>query len=502
MLRRIRRHFAGLMAATSAAVALCTAWFGVDPSLGGETSRDSTEEAVVEKTAGVALGVLPGRLTGVNSCAAASCHGGGRVGEDLSFAASQVWQRRDPHAGAWQVLTQPLAQEMMRRLASPGEEPIPAIEDTRCLNCHITTETPLTEPRIESTSYHRDGVGCESCHGAASGWLSLHTTLDWKGYTAEQKAATGFVDTTANLGRRADLCVGCHVGGVGRDVNHDLIAAGHPRLDFEFRMFHANEPKHWSSGGVGGRNLDVNIECRETFEAEAWVEGQAAAGRAALRLLRERTAAGKPWPELAEYSCFSCHHDLRSDSWYRLSRGSTGRLQWGTWTFGAFRGVESLAGSDAALSELRQLMERRGSDRTAVRDLAERLEGMLAERESGFAGVPDEGALDRMAVSLIDGSAAAVRLRGHSGENAVSPAAGTWDEAAQLYLGLHAIFASRSRLGAGLSTEEQQLLEEMRRGLLFEVRVNSPGNRGTLDAVREMSQRVQGVRDELERRGR
>jgi hypothetical protein len=164
--------------------------------------------------------------------------------------------------------------------------------------------------------------------------------------------------------------------------------------------------------------------------------------------------------------------------------------------------VESLAGSDAALSELRQLMERPGSDRTAVRDLAERLEGMLAERESGFAGVPDEGALDRMAVSLIDGSAAAVRLRGHSGENAVSPAAGTWDEAAQLYLGLHAIFASRSRLGAGLSTEEQQLLEEMRRGLLFEVRVNSPGNRGTLDAVREMSQRVQGVRDELERRGR
>ena len=52
-----------------------------------------------------------------------------------------------------------------------------------------------------------------------------------------------------------------------------------------------------------------------------------------------------------------------------------------------------------------------------------------------------------------------------------------------------------------LSAEEQRLLEEMRRGLLYEDRVDSPGNRGTAEAVGEMSLRVKRVREELLGRG-
>jgi hypothetical protein len=508
---RIRRNeIAGLCVAAAALVAV---WDGAGVLLGGDLGRSAgvgasrpvaaavVGDSEVDRLGGVGKGGIALHLTGVNSCAAASCHGGGRVVEDLSFAAAQIWQRRDPHARAWQVLSQPLAVEMMRRLAAPGEEPIPAFEDTRCLNCHVTTERPLEGARVSVELMHRDGVGCESCHGAAGGWLAAHTTAEWKLYTSEQKQGLGFVDTTSDLHRRAAMCAECHVGGEGRDVNHDLIAAGHPRMDFEFRMFHANEPKHWTAGGVGGRNRGSNVEVRATFELDAWLAGQLAVGRAAAGLLQERTRDGRPWPELAEYSCFSCHHDLRRESWYGSLGGSSGRLQWGTWTFGAYPGISVLAGAEAELGEVRRLMERPHPDRAAVRLAAERLAGRLGQVGDRVQSPVDAESLNRLAVELIDGSAAAVQSRVRPGYGGQVPAAGTWDEAAQLYLGLHAVLAARSRSGVELSAEERRLLEEMRQGLLYEERVDSPGNRGTAEAAGEMSLRVKRVREELLGRG-
>jgi hypothetical protein len=508
---RIRRNeIAGLCVAAAALVAV---WDGAGVLLGGDLGRSAgvgasrpvaaavVGDSEVDRLGGVGKGGIALHLTGVNSCAAASCHGGGRIGEDLSFAAAQIWQRRDPHARAWQVLSQPLAVEMMRRLAAPGEEPIAAFEDTRCLNCHVTTERPLAGSRVSVELMHRDGVGCESCHGAASGWLAAHTTADWKLYTSEQKQGLGFVDTTSDLNRRAAMCAECHVGGEGRDVNHDLIAAGHPRMDFEFRMFHANEPKHWTAGGIGGRNRGSNVEARATFELDAWVAGQQAAGRAAAGLLQERLRDGRPWPELAEYSCFSCHHDLRQDSWYGSLGGSSGRLQWGTWTFGAYSGVSALAGAEAEIGEVRRLMERPHPDRAAAGLAAERLAAKLGQFGVRGQSTFDGESLNRLAVELIDGSAAAVKARVRPGYTGELPAAGTWDEAAQLYLGLHAVLTARSGSGVELSAEEQRLLEEMRRGLLYEDRVDSPGNRGTAEAVGEMSLRVKRVREELLGRG-
>src|SRR5205807_1861790 len=90
----------------------------------------------------------------------------------------------------------------------------------------------------------------------------------------------------AEPARLAETCVGCHVGSPAvpafpgaRDVNHDLIAAGHPRLNFEFAAFLFNLPRHWneekktpSPGAEGG----------------TWVVGQAITAKAALELLAHR----------------------------------------------------------------------------------------------------------------------------------------------------------------------------------------------------------------------
>ena len=68
----------------------------------------------------------------------------------------------------------------------------------------------------------------------------------------------GFMDTK-NLVSRIEQCAGCHIGQDARgglplrDVNHDLIAAGHPRLNFEFAAYHENQPKHWKSSAARGR---------------------------------------------------------------------------------------------------------------------------------------------------------------------------------------------------------------------------------------------------------
>src|SRR5262249_11338289 len=134
---------------------------------------------------------------------------------------------------------------------------------------------------------------------------------------------------------RGRACAGCHVGAPPvsdelppRDVNHDLIAAGHPRLHFELATFLANLPPHWN----------VAAKKNGASDAQGWAVGQAVSAEAALELLAHRTATEKaPWPEFAEYDCFACHHDLQPDGWrqqaQRLGKRKPGTLPWGTWYF-------------------------------------------------------------------------------------------------------------------------------------------------------------------------
>jgi hypothetical protein len=238
------------------------------------------------------------RFLGSASCAATACHGGS--GEERRTGGEYgIWLQRDPHARAQSILSEKRSQQIGKLLG------IAAVQRSeRCTGCHAT-DGP-TVPEIDRPTLLSFGVGCESCHGPAEHWMDPHKRLEWNSPAAwsdAQKLAIGYRLTKDPL-VRAETCAGCHIGGPGRDMNHDLIAAGHPRLSFEFSSFHARLPKHWGRSEDLRRNSPV-------LEARLWLVGQAASLDMSLALLEERARnLENPWPEFSEYACANCHHRL------------------------------------------------------------------------------------------------------------------------------------------------------------------------------------------------
>jgi hypothetical protein len=233
-------------------------------------------------------------LVGVSGCAAMACHNAngpqGTRGSEYT-----TWATVDPHARAYQILFD----ERSQHIQELRDTTIPAHEDVTCLKCHSTYRG--IEPKLDHTL--ADGVGCESCHGPAQHWKATHFRHDFIRQTP------GFNDLRCDLVVRAEVCMGCHVGDDDKDVNHDLIAAGHPRLRFEFSAYMANYPKHWSEE-VDRKRLGSDLQ------AKMWLIGQQVSMRAAVNLLSARyTDKKRPWPEFAEYDCYACHHDLVDKSW-------------------------------------------------------------------------------------------------------------------------------------------------------------------------------------------
>jgi hypothetical protein len=257
----------------------------------------------------------PHVLVGAGSCAAAACHNGnfahGSTGSEYT-----TWITRDPHAKAYEVLFAEAATAMQKHLKRPA----PAHEDRRCLQCHVAPGHDATK---RPSYFPTDGVSCESCHGPAQKWLNLHHLDAWQSLDRAAKKALGMNDTRA-LSGRAQVCAPCHVGTAGADVDHDLIAAGHPRLHFEFAAFHAYMPRHWPDA--------KDRAGRPDFDAQLWTAGQLATAKASLELLAGRAAdKNKPWLEFAEHDCLACHHDLRLPSWRQqlgYGKRKAGALPW------------------------------------------------------------------------------------------------------------------------------------------------------------------------------
>ena len=324
----------GLLAA--AGVILLVFWFDQAPAPEFKAASKSTGQLrTTEKTP---------HLVGTGSCAGRGCHG--RL-EPVETSRSKPlvvqdeftkWVMQDRHAGAWAVLSSSRSRQIARNLGwgNPWEEP-------RCLACHtnpVAAEIPSGADPAQAhvlLEERGSGVGCEACHGPASEWLVLHRQRGWKdNYSEKQLAAMGWKKMD-DLGVRAKTCAGCHIGAPPgkdasplRDMNHDLIAAGHPRLDFEFASFTENMPRHWQQTAE---------EKKQGYEAKLWAVGQVASAEAALELLQDRArhVNTRPWPEFAEYDCFACHHGLRDAEWRRTPRRfaqrQPGSLSWGTWYY-------------------------------------------------------------------------------------------------------------------------------------------------------------------------
>ena len=451
------------------------------------TAEDVAENASLPEDARQAL--LRHRALGVASCAAAGCHGAteDRIGTAVERHKPRgeytFWSRYDPHARAYTVLHNELSARIADRLqlsTSPARSKI-------CLSCHSGVDPISQEP----AAVLDDGVGCESCHGAAEHWIDAHKEAGWRwrGPGAEpdefrlRRESLGFRDTRDPL-TRARICVECHVGGRDRDVTHDLIAAGHPRMNFEFSAFHARLPKHWH------RSQDV-ARFGPAFELKIWILGQLAAAEAAARLtaIRAENAEAQPWPEFAEYNCYACHHDLVSDSWRRdewmksggdasagdplkLPEVAPGAIAWNSWYRPMLPLLAEETGGpagDVMQQHLQQLQKQlgrlggRAEIRQQIADEARALADLLqawANRQNSADESPGNSGLSILQRLLETGEPAARH---------------GWDPAAQHYLGMVPVYQSLVRTGRvppDAVPEISEALRRMRDGLSF------PGEHG------------------------
>jgi hypothetical protein len=289
-------------------------------------------------------------------------------------------------------------------------------------------------------------VSCEACHGNAGGWLREHTA--WTGDRREVYAKTGMTQLF-DLGERAMTCLGCHVGapaGNGlpvRDMNHDMIAAGHPRLNFDFAEYLRRLPAHWMEKDRTATS--AKLPPRPLNAAKAYLVGRTAHAEAACKLLASRaersaTDPRTPWPEFAEYNCASCHHNLRAvtdedpaEGWRRDSVYLAGRPlgvpPWQTiWPLTPAAGMPKPTRGDSVMNPVLVVMEARlraNPEKTA--STASALAGQLKKQRLG------EGALS-------DADAVA-RVRGLFPDSA--PAVAEWDSAAQMFFGMAALERAR-----------------------------------------------------------
>jgi hypothetical protein len=401
-------------------------------------------------------------IQGVGSCAAAGCHNAnGPAGSEGSEYST--WAGRDKHARAYEVLRDSRSVEMVRKLGW-GK----AHEESRCLACHATIDLPspgfagdgpgVRGPGVAaSPELLADGVGCESCHGPSEKWRTIHYQANWKALDADAKWRDGLFPTK-DLARRIGRCVECHVGSPAREVNHDMIAAGHPRLNFEYAAYDHLMPRHWTPD---------KDRYASAFEVQAWLLGQVATAKATVELLgarAERSAAGgKIWPELAEYNCYACHHSLQAESW-RQQRGygdrKPGAMPWADWSlFGPRALVRLKAPGAPAADPFAKLSELMNDNAAKPADVAAAAKVTAKDLDDWLARLNAAPPSAEQVQALVRGFADAAH----------APA--DWDQATQQYLALVALTAGLGEMDASFKAARfREPLAELRRHLTFDRR--------------------------------
>ena len=124
--------------------------------------------------------------------------------------------------------------------------------DTVCMDCHGTVATGRERREVQ------DGVGCESCHGAAGDFLEPHQ----EGEKELGRERPGFVkaldlgmNDLQNLEVRLNTCSGCHYV-----TDERLISSGHPSgRDFDYASG-MTTIQHWE--GSAGDSAQVLAAAR------------------------------------------------------------------------------------------------------------------------------------------------------------------------------------------------------------------------------------------------
>ncbi len=462
-------------------LAMAVVWVAMGMTLcaAPEAQPPATKSATRQPTAPAALPHSTQlAYTGAGSCASSACHGGS-ISFPMSWRNSfSVWATRDRHARAYGILFNDLARQIIQKLDRLEDlHAAKAFEDRRCLGCHSAG----IEARQDPHALRTDGVSCEACHGPAEKWLVAHTLMPslQAGEAEKARQATGMTNTK-DIQVAASTCVKCHVGAppdgeMSYEVNHDLIAAGHPRLNFELSAFLANMPRHWNRQEGNARTDDD--------EARIWAVGQLATARQALKLLdyQANTAAEAlrnneqiHWPEFADYDCYGCHHQLQTPEERKAAAAIAGRrpgtFVWGSWYTPMLPliGSRQAAPGFSALSKVVEVMGKPLPDTTAVRNA---VAPALAELD---------GQLDAIKASKPDSKQTAELMAAV----AAGAEADRWDHAVQVYLALVALQNAQTVRKGHIPTDRDSkinsALAELREKLRFPTVTDQASGRQTI----------------------
>ena len=249
-----------------------------------------------------------GRYEGVASCAGSTCHGrsegnGAVVRQDEIATWQEPSSAAGAHSRAYSVLASRRGRQIAETLGLGAATSAPA-----CLGCHATF---VPESRRGARFQTSDGVGCESCHGPAQGWLQVH-------YEKSASHASNVRAGLVPLDRpqvRAKVCLDCHYGSnaTGQFVSHSMMAAGHPRISFELDLFSSLQQHHDEDGDYVRRKGG-------TDSLRLWAVGQAeAVARATDLFARPAYGMRGMFPEFYFMDCHSCHRPITDGPTRRLT---------------------------------------------------------------------------------------------------------------------------------------------------------------------------------------
>lgn len=254
---------------------------------------------------GSALAATTVQFEGVATCAGSTCHGrmegnGAVVRQDELMRWQEPSTQGGAHSRAFSVLSSARAQGIARTLGLGDATSAPA-----CLGCHSTPTGGRRGPRFQVS----DGVGCEACHGPASGWIASHYAV---GATHADNVARGMTPLERPMARAA-ICLDCHFGSAkpGQFVTHRMMAAGHPRISFELDLYSSLQ-QHWDE------DPDYVRRKGRTDDVRLWAVGQAMAVNRALTLFADpRHGSDGIFPEFYFFDCQSCHRRIYDQAGFK-----------------------------------------------------------------------------------------------------------------------------------------------------------------------------------------
>jgi hypothetical protein len=135
--------------------------------------------------------VSQNKYVGVKACA--PCHKGEKKGSMF-----EIWEK-SKHAKAYKALESEEA-KIIGKEKGLKKDPV---ESPECIECHITAANADAK-LLDKTYDKKDGVTCEVCHGAGSGYKSMSVMKD------KAKASAAGLTVFKDDKTKEEYCMRCH----------------------------------------------------------------------------------------------------------------------------------------------------------------------------------------------------------------------------------------------------------------------------------------------------